>query len=403
MKIVIVETVIDGSIIGGGNLYLPGLMKGLVQQGHEVHLVVKGNPNPRVIDFIGESGAIVHDKPWGKRGLVTDLAPVFAEWINKLQPDIYLVSGSYDLGWLTLPFLDPQIATFATAHSNTDNYYFPVKHYKDFISIAIGVSDEICHKFNGVSGVPKERIEWIPYGIKPATSLVERTGDDTLRIIFAGRLEEYQKRISDVKEIIKKLSVTPIKYHFQIIGDGSEYQPIKDELAAEIARGNVAMPGWVPGDAVLESFKQSDVFILTSSSEGFSISLIEAMANGCCPVVTDIPSGSIQLIESQKSGFLIPVGDLDTFVEKLIYLYQHQEDLQRMRRAAWEIGKKYSVERMVDAYIRCFEKGIRLVKQEPRQAVKNFPVLESCRSKYPDWLRRVKLFLFNETGFVKEG
>lgn len=401
MKIVIVETVMDGSIIGGGSLYLPGLINGLVKKNHEVHLVLKDAPNSKIANSINESGAIIHIKPWGKRGLVTDLAPILAKWINQLRPDIYFISGSYDIGWLVLPLLDPQIATFATAHSNTDNFYFPVKHYKDFISIAIGVSDEICNRFKEVSGFPGERITWIPYGIKPAATLSQRNGDEALRIIFAGRLEEYQKRISDVKEIIKKLAAVAIKYHFQIIGDGKEYQQIKDELAVEIAKGNVAMPGWVAGDEVLKSFRQSDVFILTSDSEGFSISLIEAMANGCCPVVTDIPSGSIQLIKNHKNGLLIKVGDLDTFVEKLIYLFNHRDELLRMRKAAWEMGKDYSIERMVDAYISCFEKGIDDTKKNPRQTNNKFPVMQSCMSKYPDWLRRIKLFLFNETGFAE--
>ncbi|MDZ4792711.1 MAG: glycosyltransferase family 4 protein [Bacteroidota bacterium] len=399
MKIVVIETIIDGPIIGGGNLYLPGLIKGLVQNGHEVHLVVKGTPNVKVLDFINESGAIIHDKPWKKKGLVTDLAPVLAEWVNQLSPDIYLISGSYDIGWLALPFIDPGIATFATAHSNTDNYYYPAKHYKDFITIAIGVSDEICKNFNEVSKIDKEKIEWIPYGIKPSTSLEERTDVEPLHIIFAGRLEEYLKRISDVKEIIKKLAVSDIKYHFQIIGDGSEYLNIKKDLSAEIAKGNVEMLGWVPGDKVLEALKNSDVFILTSSSEGFSISLIEAMANGCCPVVTDIPSGSIQLIESNKNGFLIPVGGLEKFVERLVYLYGNKTDLLRMRKAAWEVGKKFSVERMVDAYINCFKKGISIAGKDSRQINKKFPVMQSTRSKYPRWLRRIKYYLFNETGF----
>ena len=81
MKIIIVETVLDGSIIGGGSLYLPGLIKGLVQKGHEVHLVLKGTPNPKIGYSINESGAIIHIKPWKKKGLVTDMARLLADWV----------------------------------------------------------------------------------------------------------------------------------------------------------------------------------------------------------------------------------------------------------------------------------------------------------------------------------
>ncbi len=401
MKIVIAETILDSSIIGGGSLYLPGLMKGLVSRGHEVHLVLKGIPNPRIAEFIYESGAVVHIKPWKKRGIVTDLAPMLADWINQMKPDVYMVSASYDIGWLALPLLDTKIATVVVAHSNTDNFYFPVRHYSDFITYAIGVSDEICNKFNKVSKMPEERIEWIPYGIKPAVSLEERITAGKLTIVFAGRMEEYQKKISDVKEIIKKIATAGIRYHFKLIGDGTMYEPIKEELAVEIGKGNVEMPGWIAGEKVLEAFQESDVFILTSSSEGFSISLIEAMANGCCPVVTDIPSGSIQLIKSGSNGYLIPVGDIETFREKLGYLSDHRDELQRMRTAAWETGKKYSIDRMVESYIACFDKGVEYLKLHPRNMNQQFPVMDSCRSKYPAWLRRIKLYLLNETGFTE--
>jgi len=402
MRIVIVETVLDSSIIGGGSIYLPGLIQGLVNRGHEVHLVLKGEPNPKIEKLINNSGATIHIKPWKKKGLATDIAVKMAAWINKLKPQVYVVSASYDIGWLVLPLLNPGIATFAIAHSDANNFYFPIKHYRNFITFGIGVSEEICRKFEEISQLKGSRIKWIPYGIKPAETIEQRPLQQTLKIVYAGRMEEFQKRISDVKEIIKRLGGDKTDYHFKLIGDGTGYKPIKEELYHEIENGNLEMPGWLSGDKVLEAFLQSDIFILTSSSEGFSISLIEAMANGCCPVVTAIPSGSLQLIENGKNGFLIRVGDIGDFIKKLKFLSQHRDRLEEMRKAAWHTGKNYSVDRMVESYIKCFEQGIQSELSFPRKKNEEFPPMASCRSKYPDWIRRIKMYVLNESGFVEE-
>jgi hypothetical protein len=61
-----------------------------------------------------------------------------------------------------------------------------------------------------------------------------------------------------------------------------------------------------------------------------------------------------------------------------------------MRMAAWETGREYGIDRMVDNYVSCFERAIEDARANPRTPDPAFPLMESCRSKYPLWLRRVK-------------
>ena len=391
MRIVIVDTTLQGPLIGGAQTFLPFLIKGLYAKGHEVHLVANDKPDKRIEKQITESGAIMHSRLWKRNTLVEDAAPIFANWVNNLYPDIYLISVSADIGWVVLPYLDPAIATFTIGHSNKDAFYYPSRHYKNFLTETIGVSHEICRKYNFIAGIDKSKIHWIPYGIKPSVYLPDRMNTDVLKLIFVGRIEEVDKRISDVVAIIKKLEEKKINYQFRIIGDGSRFEQIKKELVTEIYNKKVHLTGWCKGDEVLNFLQQSDIFILTSSSEGFSISLIEAMANGCCPVVTDIPSGSVQLIKNEINGYLINVGDIDAFAIRILYLAEHHEALNKMRNAAWETGRNFSIDKMVDAYLDCFVKGIATLRSSPRKSDAHFPLIESCRSKYPRWLRILKI------------
>lgn len=391
MKIVFVDTTLPGPVIGGAQTFLPGLLRGLHERGHEVHLVSNGIPDKRVAQPIAEGFVALHTQLWKNNILVEDAARTFAQWVNKLQPDIYVVSVSWEIGWLALPHIASTIATFTIAHSNNDAFYFPARHYKRFLTKAIGVSHEICNKYTSIAGILPEAVHWIPYGIRAAVSLPARISENVLNLIFVGRLEEPDKRISDVVLIIKKLEEVKRNYKFRIIGDGSRFAHIKNELSTEIQSERVLLTGWLESDEVLNLLQQSDVFILTSSSEGFSISLIEAMANGCCPVVTDIPSGSVQLIENNTNGYLLAVGDIDGFADKLRYLAKHPEILAAMRKSAWETGKPYSIDKMVDSYLDYFEKGIEAAIANPRQPVADFPIMESCRSGYPRWLRVLKI------------
>lgn len=390
MKIAVIDTTIDGELIGGAQTFLPKILNGFVRNGHETHLIAKGIPNEKVFRQIEESNAILHTNLWNKDGFVEENAPVLADWLNELKPDIYLISVSPDIGWTVLPFLDPSIATLTIGHTDSETFYLPARHYHSFLTRAIGVSPEVCASYNLSCGIDLENIEWIPYGVETSKSEPVGSGDDTLKLIYVGRLEENQKRVSDLVKIVKSLSANGTKYKLSIIGDGEEMPKVKEDVRDELNSGKVELHGWLESDKVIKAMRESDVFVLTSAYEGFCIALVESMANGCCPVVTDIRSGNKQLIENGSSGFLIDIGDTETFAEKLKFLSLNREELLKLRRSAWETGRKFNVEAMIANYLNCFEQAIGDNKKNQRVANRKFPLMETCRSAYPLWLRKLK-------------
>ena len=392
MKIAVIDTTNDEELIGGGHLFLPPLLSGLIGRGHEVHLITKGTPNERIRPQINASGVALHHNLWNKPTIAEDAASVLAKWSNELAPDVFLISNSADIGWVVLPLLDRDIATFTIAHSNSTGYYDPLRHYSRFITRGIGVSEELCEQFHKYCGLDREKVKWIPYGVTPLDDMPGHDLADIdygLRIVYVGRLAEPDKKVSDIIRIVKRLRESSIKYNLKIIGDGPMMPRFIGELDAEIKTGKVEMFGWIENEALLGHLRKSDISLLVSESEGFCIALVEAMANGCAPIVTDIKSGNKQLVEDGVNGFVVPVGDIDAFAGKIKILAADRTKLLEFRRRAWETGRQYSVERMVESYERSFEDAVKDARANPRKSDKGFPIMESCRSKYPLWLRRI--------------
>ncbi len=161
MKIAVIDTTIDGENIGEAHLFLPELLKGLTAKDNEVHLITKRAPNEKVFGQIEESKAILHTNLWNAAGFVEETAPVFANWLNELKPDIYLISVSDDIGWVVLPLLNPQIATLTIGHEDSEYFYLPARHYRSFLTRVIGTSPEVCVGYVLSSVIEKEKIEWI--------------------------------------------------------------------------------------------------------------------------------------------------------------------------------------------------------------------------------------------------
>lgn len=398
MKIVVIDTESSGNFIGGAQLFLPGLIDGLSDRRHDVHLITRGMPNEKVRPQIAKTGVTLHSDLWKIEAIVDDTSPVLAKWLNNLKPEVMLVSTSADMGWVVLPMLDPNIATLAIGHNDSPTYYEPARHYGEFLTRAIGVSDEICEKYALVSEIAQERIDWIPYGVRTSDAPPTDFGGTTLKMVYVGRVEEEQKRVSDIVAAVKRISARGVDFRLQVVGDGESMPMVRHELADEIAAGRVVLHGWLDGERVIDIVRDSEVFVLASAYEGFCIALVEAMANGCAPVVTDIRSGNKQLVTDGINGFMVPIGDIEAFADKIEDLAADREKLLEFRRRAWETGRQYSVERMVEAYEHCFEMAITDARANPRTPDPNFPLMESCRSNYPLWMRRIKAKLESLTG-----
>ncbi|MGH7629367.1 MAG: glycosyltransferase [Gemmatimonadales bacterium] len=93
-----------------------------------------------------------------------------------------------------------------------------------------------------------------------------------------------------------------------IAGGGSEQARLASWADRAGVGGGVRLPGW--RDDVAELHATFTLFTLASRSEGTSISLLEAMSAGLCPVVTDV-GGNANVLGPGLAHRLVPPNDPD--------------------------------------------------------------------------------------------
>ena len=135
-----------------------------------------------------------------------------------------------------------------------------------------------------------------------------------------------------------------------LIGNGPERQRTEDLVKELRLEDHVTFAGMQPHSAIPLWLRAADVFALVSSLEGFSCSLVEAMAAGVPSVVSDIPANT-QLIESGEEGLLTRLRDPGDLANAILLLVNSRSERQRMGHLARaKVLERYSIETVTTQY-----------------------------------------------------
>jgi glycosyltransferase involved in cell wall biosynthesis len=399
MNVVFVDTTITTPPTGGAQTFLVNLCASLVEKDHRVSVVTEPGKDATIATTLQRAGTDVLMNVWSRRHLPEERANCLAAWVNRERPDVYIISISPDAGWLALPLLEPSIATLSIAHADVSAFYEPLKHYAPFIDCTVGVSEAIQRRIIGQCSIPPARVHHVPYGVASLSSseIAARRErqfelDEPLRIVYLGRLVQHQKRVLDLVPLTVELTRREIPFKLHLVGDGPERLPLESGFEKNGVTRNVRFWGWLTPEAVRQRLRELDALVLLSDSEGLPLALLESMGHGVVPVVTNLKSGNTEVVNEGENGFLVGVGDICAFVDRFELLAGGRERLSLMRQAAWETSQYYSLERMVQCYVQTFQQAAeRTLGRKQRDGLTSqYPVMPSCRSKYPFWLRKIK-------------
>ncbi|RJR28714.1 MAG: glycosyltransferase [Candidatus Latescibacterota bacterium] len=104
---------------------------------------------------------------------------------------------------------------------------------------------------------------------------------------------------------------------FVVCGDGPERERLKKRAAALGLAGRFAFAGRLDPEALAGVLREAAVYVSTSRSDSTSVSLLEAMACGVFPVVTDLPANR-EWIADGANGIIVPRRDPRALAEAVL-------------------------------------------------------------------------------------
>jgi len=119
---------------------------------------------------------------------------------------------------------------------------------------------------------------------------------------------------------------------------GAEVQELMERYRRDLRNveftGNVVNPE--------QYFQKASVFIFPSVAEGFGKVVLEAMASGRPVIATPIPK---PVVRDGVDGFYVPPRDVQALKDKMLYFYEHREEVARMGLNASEQARRFSWDR----------------------------------------------------------
>ncbi|MFH1069221.1 MAG: glycosyltransferase [Candidatus Glassbacteria bacterium] len=179
-------------------------------------------------------------------------------------------------------------------------------------NIAAGRADRIMSVSGQITnsllarGIPQRKVTTRPMGVDlrafgPGDTQRGLTVASTRNLLPLYRVGDLVRAVAALKKEIGGLEVV-------IAGEGSQ-RPELENLARESGpAGTVRFTGRISGGEVAQLLAHSRVYVSTSPVEGSSVSLLEALASGCVPVVADIPPNR-EWVTHGENGLLFEPGN----------------------------------------------------------------------------------------------
>ena len=168
--------------------------------------------------------------------------------------------------------------------------------------------------------------------------------------LFLGRLHQ-QKGILLLMDIWEQVERRHPDWKLKIVGDGPE-RCFVEKFIVDKGLRSVCLEGFQTD--VARFYRESSIFLMTSIFEGWPLTLFEAMAYGCVPVMFDSFAAAREIVDNKKNGFLISPFDKVSFASALNDLMENDSLIENMANETRHKIELFSVERIVEQWKELF-------------------------------------------------
>lgn len=154
------------------------------------------------------------------------------------------------------------------------------------------------------------------------------------------------KRVDDVVRVFAQV-VERVPARLLLVGDGPDRVRVQELATTLGVADRVLFLG--KQTSVAELLACSDLFLLPSEMEAFGLVALEAMACGV-PVIATNTGGLPEVVDDGASGYLAPVGDVDTMASAALRLLEDQDAWRAFSAAARTGAERFGADRVVTQY-----------------------------------------------------
>ena len=353
---------------GGSGIVATELGKAFAERGHEVHFITYSKPVR--MDMFTENmfyhEVSVSDYP------LFEYAPYELLLSSKLvdvaisqQLDLLHVhyaiphaSAAYSAKQI-LKSRDIDLPFITTLHGTDITLLGKDKSYQPVIEFAINQSDAVT----AVSESLKEdtyRFFKVDKNIKVIPNFVDfllyKNGvDANLRSSFASEDERIITHISNFRKLKRVDDVIHIFEGIQqhvpakllMVGEGPELEGVKALAKSKGLEDKIFFLG--KSKRIEQITQISDLFLLPSETESFGLVALEAMASSV-PVVSSNVGGLPEVNIEGKTGFLRPVGDIDSMTSAALTILKDETSLNQFKKNALKHAKTFDLDTIVPLY-----------------------------------------------------
>ncbi|MGX1792441.1 glycosyltransferase [Microbacterium sp. NPDC055312] len=362
--------------INGAARFAERLAAGLVQRGHDVHVVAPNTAYRRSAahtEVIEGEPMTMHRLP-ALRWLPHDWVRFVWPWrskhwarkvLDEVRPDIVHIQSHIIIGrGLTRIAHQRGIPVIATNHVMAENIldHTAMPKFIDDIVLRLAWADakRTFDMTRAVTTPTRKAAEFLErtidtQGVVPISCGIDRRNynpviapRDRNRILFVGRLTG-EKQVDVVLRAVAALDPA-LDVHFDIAGGGDQRKALEaltEQLGIE---DRVTFHGRVTDAQLRELYSRSSVFAIASIAELQSIVTMEAMASAL-PIVGANAVALPHLVHDGENGHLFEPGNVDDLADKLTrVLTASPAEYERMQRASLDGVAVHDINRTLDTF-----------------------------------------------------
>lgn len=124
-----------------------------------------------------------------------------------------------------------------------------------------------------------------------------------------------------------------------IFGSGEEQESVKALISELKLEENIFLKGYTKNPDL--EFQQATLTMCTSKFEGFGLSNMEALSNGCPVVTYDYDYGAQTLVQDGINGYIVKPGSVQDLAEKIINIFKDEQLRDTLSRNAFQSAEQF--------------------------------------------------------------